>query len=350
MIKAKELSKKERALGRKMHGADAAFWKQLELHTGKLETSCWVYKGARFANGYGRVYKTFEGKRVVKAHRYAYMLAKRVPKDLVCHHCDNRLCCNPAHLYDGTHAQNMQDTIDRKTMPRGESHSRAVLTNRQVANIRMLVANLPRVHNGLLCQLYKISKQTLHRILNGEQYPEAVAAPIDADLIAKYEKAWFAFDKKLRAAVGETRTGSKAVWIFRNDADRQLCFYYHKVLRKTQAETAEFFKCSRNAMRNAVDKALEDDLPVLTQKEFDTMLDVYWKFRNAPKDAPVVESRPPKLKEFEARVLQEFSELTSKRKLATALNVSLKKVNRILALPVSTVLIIDEGTGKISRK
>jgi hypothetical protein len=62
---------------------------------------------------------------------------------MVLHTCDNTLCCNPAHLYIGDHAQNMRDMVDRrrrKGAGSGQLNGRAKLTQNQASEIRAVYA------------------------------------------------------------------------------------------------------------------------------------------------------------------------------------------------------------------
>ena len=110
-------------------------WKQMTLKERFMEKlpadrdpdECWEWEGFRNSPGYG-VLKVAGVK--LRAHRVAWELAndQKIPEGmLACHHCDNPPCCNPRHLYVGTHADNARDSLDRgrHVSLSGQDHGRA---------------------------------------------------------------------------------------------------------------------------------------------------------------------------------------------------------------------------------
>lgn len=82
------------------------------------ETGCWEWQGNTDAGGYGRVSVGNGGrftKTTLSTHRMAWIGFKgEIPDGLhVLHQCDNRICCNPDHLFLGTHQDNMRDMLNK---------------------------------------------------------------------------------------------------------------------------------------------------------------------------------------------------------------------------------------------
>lgn len=97
---------------------------------------CWLWGGAT-AGGYGQI--QIVGKRI-PAHRAAFIAAFGTdPGELfVCHRCDVKLCCNPAHLFLGTSSENLQDASRKGLIAHGERCARSKLTEDEVREIRRL--------------------------------------------------------------------------------------------------------------------------------------------------------------------------------------------------------------------
>ena len=74
---------------------------------------CLEWQGGKTGRGYGTIW--LDGIHEA-THRLAWVLAngRPIPEGTyVLHSCDNKVCCNPAHLHIGTHSDNMQEMQDR---------------------------------------------------------------------------------------------------------------------------------------------------------------------------------------------------------------------------------------------
>jgi hypothetical protein len=85
------------------------FWEKVDR---RGPDQCWLWTAALTGNGYGVIRLDTHLPRV-QAHRASWMLSNGpIPDGLwVLHRCDTPRCVNPAHLFLGTRADNVQDMI-----------------------------------------------------------------------------------------------------------------------------------------------------------------------------------------------------------------------------------------------
>lgn len=126
----------------------------------------------RESHRYGRV---TIGNRKHLAHRVAYERSNGpIPAGMqVLHRCDNTRCCNPGHLFLGTHQQNMADMRAKgrshkgpnPNVPRGEKARSAKLTSADVIAIR--VARAAGETTVSLGRLYGVNNSVISRAARG---------------------------------------------------------------------------------------------------------------------------------------------------------------------------------------
>lgn len=135
------------------------FWSKVKI--GKPD-ECWEWQAGQSGAGYGQI-------RIDHICRYSHRLAYEFTKGPipdgkeVCHSCDNRACCNPAHLWLGSHMENMTD------MARKDRVGTSKLNIEQVKEIRSLYAS----GKFTLLQLgmkYHVHLSTIAYAINGKNW------------------------------------------------------------------------------------------------------------------------------------------------------------------------------------
>lgn len=158
------------------------FWEKVDK---RGEDECWNWQGATTATnkgkrpGYGVI--TVEGSHVY-THRFSFELHNGyiAPDLLVCHECDNGLCVNPKHLWQGTYKENYQDMhkkgrwkIEHKPpKPKPERHGRK-LTLSQVRELKRLRVLDPRTYTlKVLGKMFGVHFASVSKMVRGHYWKE----------------------------------------------------------------------------------------------------------------------------------------------------------------------------------
>lgn len=191
--------------GRHASPPEHRFWSQVDkqgpIHP-TLGTRCWLWTGTRLHRGQGYGQIAVDRVRYM-AHRYSWILHNGpIPEGLqACHHCDNKGCVNPKHLFLGTSQDNQDDKVAKgrqasgrrcgvythpesyprgdqhwshhkpERVPRGESQGNALLTNAQAGEIRRRHQQDPSNRNlRSMAREYKVDIRVVMGVVLGRTY------------------------------------------------------------------------------------------------------------------------------------------------------------------------------------
>lgn len=118
---------------------------------------CWYWLGATDRKGYARhgsAHKKFRVYRFMYEQKHGIKLGNLC----ACHHCDNRLCVNPDHIFPGTIKDNNHDMIKkgRHKMP---------ITSKLTPSQALEIRNSTKPRKELVVE-FGISHATISRIKN----------------------------------------------------------------------------------------------------------------------------------------------------------------------------------------
>jgi hypothetical protein len=209
----------------------ARFWAKVDRR-GPAE--CWLWTAAHVAfNTHGRYVRRVGQVRL----RYRAFIASRVAYALghgrdpgaleVCHRCDESLCCNPDHLFLGTHQENMADMARKGRgsnasgpgTNRGAANGQARLTESDVLEIRRLWVE-GRLSGREIAVRFGTAAANVHAIVRGENWCHLPVRYVRRDWKTKIDPSALETIAQRKAAGERTVALAAEYGISRSHVDR----------------------------------------------------------------------------------------------------------------------------------
>jgi hypothetical protein len=143
--------------------------------------SCWLWTGKKCPDGYGNM---VHQRKVWGTHRVSWLLHNGAIPDGMCvlHRCDNPPCVNPAHLFLGTHRENIADCVAKGRNStagfRGERHHRARVGVADVIEIRRLATT--GVSLNAVARQYGVTDSSIRHIVHRRSWRHVPEPPFGA--------------------------------------------------------------------------------------------------------------------------------------------------------------------------
>ncbi len=138
----------------------------------RITDCCWIWDGAVNTNGYGTIGRGKKRDGLIGAHILSWIIHfGPVPEGKwILHDCpigDNPLCVNPAHLWSGTHTDNMHDMMRKlRARFRGVAYGEK-LTWEKVDTIRVCY---PTLNTRELAEAFNVTDTAICDVVNFETW------------------------------------------------------------------------------------------------------------------------------------------------------------------------------------
>ena len=161
------------------------FWSKVYDADGDAN-QCWIMNGSTGNHGYPNFYYSIDADsapgvpyrqriRYITAHRFSALIDSRMGAKIndlcVLHHCDNKRCVNPNHLFLGTQQMNVWDMDSkgrRVTNPvKGTFQPNSVFTESAVRTIRKHKQAHPAITYAELSRIYHYHPSSIRNLFVG---------------------------------------------------------------------------------------------------------------------------------------------------------------------------------------